>query len=301
MDKIKVFIACTEAEWLPARVLEFSTSETTVSPILFRTLYSFRREIPLPRDLENRPRTPFSFQRFLIPELCGYAGKAIYLDADMQVFGDIREVWDSDFVGSDLLTVEEGDSRRRPQFSVMLLNCERLSWRIEDIVERLDLGELNYAGLMYEMRVASAIGRVLPAAWNSLEQFQPGSTRLLHYTDMNTQPWISCANGNGILWVACLRRALDAGFVTLDELRREVDTGHVRPSLVAQIEAGMDDPLTLPAAMRALDRKFVAPFKSMNTGKAQPWTTPAASVRALLARSYFRSPLVRWWRRRRST
>lgn len=300
MDEIRVFVACTEAEWLPARVLEFSMSEGTESSIVLRTLYSFRREIPLPRVLDNRPRTPFSFQRFLIPELCGYTGKAIYLDADMQVFGDIRDVWNSDFAGNDLLTVADDDSGRRPQFSVMLLNCDRLSWRIEDIVERLDAGDLDYASLMYEMRVANAIGRVLPATWNSLEQFQAGKTRLLHYTDMNTQPWISRANRNGYLWVACLRRALGAGFVTLSELKREVDSGHVRPSLLAQLEAGIDDPLSLPAALRALDRNFVAPFKSMTTGKARPWTSPTAAVRALFARMYFHSPLVRRWHRRKS-
>jgi hypothetical protein len=301
MKPIRVFIASTEAEWLPARVLEFSIRDMTSLPVELRTLYSFRRDIPLPRDIDNRPRTPFSFQRFLIPELCGYEGKAIYMDADMQVFGDLRELWGADFAGYDLLTVADGGSARRPQFSVMLLDCGTLAWRIENIVERLDAGELDYASLMYDMRVARSIGRTLPATWNSLEHFEPGQTRLLHYTDMNTQPWISRANPLGHLWVGCLRRAIDDGFMTMDELRRETAAGHIRPSLAAQIFERMDDPLALPASMRALDRGFVAPYKRMNTGKARPWTTPAAAVRALLRRLYFHSPFARRSRHRDST
>ena len=66
----------------------------------------------MPLAVENRPRTPFSFQRFLIPELCGYSGKAIYLDADMQVFRDIRELWNYDFSGCDLQTVRAAKKGR---------------------------------------------------------------------------------------------------------------------------------------------------------------------------------------------
>ncbi|MBM4264570.1 MAG: hypothetical protein FJ145_24490 [Deltaproteobacteria bacterium] len=50
--------------------------------------------VPLPKDRENQPRTGFSFSRFLIPSLCQYRGKAIYLDADMLVFDDIAKLWD---------------------------------------------------------------------------------------------------------------------------------------------------------------------------------------------------------------
>ena len=49
--------------------------------------------IPTPATPANRPRTPFSFQRFLIPELCGFKGRGIYVDSDMQVFEDIRGLW----------------------------------------------------------------------------------------------------------------------------------------------------------------------------------------------------------------
>ena len=86
--------------------------------------------------------------------------------------------------GVDLLTVSEGTAGRKGQFSVMLLDCERLQWRIEDIVRGLDEGNYTYEQLMYEMCVAASVGRTLDPAWNSLETYAAGSTKLLHYTDM---------------------------------------------------------------------------------------------------------------------
>ena len=292
-QSVRVFVACTPTEWLPMRVLEYSIRETIKLPLQLVALDTFNRVIPTPVTVSNRPRTPFSFQRFLIPELCDYSGKAIYLDADMQVFSDIAQLWHLDFEGCDLLTVHEANCGRRGQFSVMLLNCSALKWKIEDIVAALDSGELDYPSLMYEMRVASKIGRNLPATWNSLEQFDEGQTSLLHYTDMNTQPWISTANPLGHLWVACLRRALAAGFISRAEIEREVSSGHVRPSLLSQLDAGIDSTLELPAAVRRVDHGFVAPYRRLRSGRARQWTSARTALFALLRRCYYRSPLPR--------
>lgn len=257
---VRVFVAATPAEWLPMRVLEFSIRETSSLPVEVSAIYTFERPIPLPQTLENRPRTPFSFQRFLIPELCGFSGRAIYLDADMQVFQDIAGLWNQPFSDNDLQTVPAPSDGRRSQFSVMLLDCERLNWKIEDIVAELDCGKLDYAALMFEMRVAKKIGWTIPHAWNSLERFIPNETALLHYTDMNTQPWVSATNPNGHLWVSCLRRALKAGFINRSDVLREVADGHVRPSLVYQLDSGADNIQDIPLNVLRQDLKFSPPF-----------------------------------------
>ena len=264
---VRIFVACTPAERLPMRVLEFSIRETTSLPVEVAALGDSGRSIPRPRDLRNQPRTPFSFQRFLIPELCGYRGRAIYLDADMQVFQDIAGLWDAPMEGHDLLAVREGNGGRKGQFSVMLLDCERLGWHAEEIVAGLDAGRYTYEQLMGEMCVARSVGRTLAPAWNSLEAYAPGATCLLHYTNMPTQPWVSLDNPLGGLWVDCLRRALAQGFVTVQELREAVAAGHVRPSLLPQATGAE----SAPARLRALDRGFVAPYKSLRSGSASPW------------------------------
>jgi len=291
---IRIFVACTPAEWLPMRVLEFSIKETTSLPVELSAIYTANRTISTPIAIENRPRTPFSFQRFLIPELCGFKGKAIYLDADMQVFQDIGELWNQDFAGCDLQTVQDGRNGRRGQFSVMLLDCQKLGWNVDQIVADLDSGKLDYAALMYEMRVAKNIGRDISPNWNSLEHYEAGETRLLHYTDMNTQPWISTANPLGHLWIACLKRALQSGFISRKDLEKEISSGHVRPSLLAQIDAGIDSSVSLPASLRRLDLDFVAPYRRLQTGKCRPWTSLRAAVSASLRRAYYRSPLPRF-------
>lgn len=291
---IRVFIASTPAEWLPARVLEFSIRETTNAPVEVAQLHTFDRPIPMPVEVKNRPRTPFSFQRFLIPELCGQSGQAIYLDADMQVFRDITELWSFPMRGCDVQTVIEGKKGRRGQFSVMLLDCAALGWNVDEIVAALDRGELNYESLMYEMRVARRIGRDIPPEWNSLEHYEAGRTALTHYTDMNTQPWVSRDNPLESVWVNCLMRAVKTGFISTDELRREAASGHIRPSLLVQVERGIASSRELGKQGGQLDSNYTAPYRHLKTGRAAPWTSPGAFVKAAL-RKVARSLRIQHW------
>jgi len=281
---IKVFVACTRAEWLPMRVLEHSIRSTTAMPVDLIPLYTVNRNIPMPVAAVNRPRTPFSFQRFLIPELCAYQGRAIYLDADMQVFGDISKLWKMPFSGCDLLTTTTADDGRRGQFSVMLLDCSALKWNVENIVADLDAGVLDYSALMYEMRVVPRIGRSLPYEWNSLERYEPGKTCLLHYTDMNRQPWVNFSNPLAPLWVTGLRYAISNGFISREELQVEVDKGHVRPSLIEQIDAGIDCPMKLTQRQRDLDHGFMPHYRSLRSGRTSPWISPMSALQFGIAR-----------------
>lgn len=282
MQPIRVFIASTPAEWLPARVLEFSIRETTQSTVEVAQLHTFNRPIRTPAELKNQPRTPFSFQRFLIPELCGQQGRAIYLDADMQVFHDIVELWSFPMQGCDMQIVAKGGKWRRGQFSVMLLDCAALGWDVDAIVASLDRGELNYEQLMYEMRVARRVGRDIPPEWNSLEHYETGLTALVHYTDMNTQPWVSRENPLEPVWVNCLMRAVKARFISMEELRREARAGHIRPSLIVQLERGTASSRKLGREARHLDSGYAASYKSLKSGRASPWTSPGAFVKAVL-------------------
>lgn len=260
---VRVFVAATPAEWLPMRVLEFSIRERSSLPVELSAIYSHQRPIPQPKGAGNRARTPFSFQRFLIPELCQFKGRAIYMDADMQVFEDIEGLWNQPFGDNHLLTVASGTQGRRSQFSVMVLDCKQLNWKIEDIVADLDSGALEYRTLMFEMSVAKKIGYSVPVYWNSLEQYSAGQTSLLHYTDMNTQPWVSLENPNGHIWMACLRRAVESGFISRAELAREVEQHHVRPTLLVQLDSGIDSASQLSIGAVVRDLAFQAPYHKL--------------------------------------
>ena len=130
---IKIFIGSSRSEWLPAKVLEHSIKSRSNSAIDVVRLYETKIQIPIPKRKDCAPRTPFSFQRFLIPELCSFHGKAIYLDADMLVFSDIAELWNTDMEESAVLSVAPINNSQKPQFSVILLDTEKLKWNIQDL------------------------------------------------------------------------------------------------------------------------------------------------------------------------
>ena len=285
-DTIRVFVAATPSEWLAMRVLEFSIRESTKLPLELSALYTFDRPIRKPQAKKNWPRTPFSFQRFLIPELCSYEGKAIYLDADMLVFRDIAELWNQPFNGCDIQAIKEPRKGLSSQFSVMLLNCARLQWNIEKIISLLDSGELEYVGLMHQMCIVKQIGWDIPPAWNSLEQYESDTTALLHYTNMHTQPWVSLDNPLGPIWVGFLWRALETGFISQKELKREVAAGHVRPSLQIEAERGMEPMVDLSDSLREVDRDFVPPYQQLHLGQAETWTSIRRVIGGVFRRMY---------------
>jgi glycosyl transferase family 8 len=286
---VRVYVGSQEAQIVPVKVLEYSIRKHTTRPVDVFPLHHATVEFPMPRDVRNRPRTPFSFQRFYIPQLAGYQGRAVYLDSDMQVFKDIGEVWSLPFDGADLLSAwEVGGSGRKPQFSVMLLNCEALRWDLNEIVAALDRGDLTYETLMYEMRVASRIRAAIDPSWNSLERYEEGKTGLLHYTEMTTQPWISRANPLGHLWVRDLIEAVDGGVIERALVEAHVHEGHLRPTLLHQLDHRIADPSALPASAVAADASYLAPYQQMGPHGGRP--TFLQRTRGLLRRMVERTP-----------
>lgn len=291
---IRVYVGSTGAQMLPVKVLEYSIRKHASMSVEVFPLHLSDIDVPMPRDPANRPRTPFSFQRFMIPELAGFRGRAIYVDSDMQVFADLRRLWTLPLEGADLLAVGDPESDdRRPQFSVMLLDCAALGWSLPDLVAALDRGELNYETLMYEMRAAKQIRADIEPEWNSLEKYEPGRTALLHYTDMQTQPWVSTANPLGYLWTRDLLEAIDEGFVSIDFVREEVERAHVRPSLLFQLEHRIESEALLPREARDLDRGFVPPYRTMPTFTGSPLRHPLRFVRAALGHYARNNPIGR--------
>jgi len=229
---IKVFVGTDRSQMLGVKVLEYSIKKYASMSVDVVPMCEF--PVPVPKDPQNRPRTGFSFSRFLMPSLCDYKGRAIYLDADMLVFNDIVKLWDMEMGRADILCAEQPtDKGRIRQYSVLLMNCSNLLWNIEEIVAGLDVGRYDYRGLMYEFGIVppEKIAPTLPYEWNSLEYYKSGKTCLIHYTDMPTQPWISYKNKYGRVWYDCLKDAISEGFISLKDVYQEVEQGHILPDL----------------------------------------------------------------------
>ena len=265
---VKVYVGTQPEQMLATHVLEYSIRKHASMSVEVYPLHTAISENNINIELQHG-RTPFSFQRFAIPELQGYTGRAIYLDSDMQVFRDIRELWAWPMQDSEVVAVKERkDERREPGFSVMLIDTEKARWSVSDLQKRIAQGEFSYEEVLYQMKHVANIGRTLPNEWNDLENFSK-HTRLIHYTDMIYQPWISIRNRHAKIWCAELIEAIITGYIDIALVEEHITKGWIRPSLRYQIEHKIADPLLLPKHILKLDiENFVPPLHLPGTIKA---------------------------------
>lgn len=269
---IKIYLGTQIEQSLATAVLTHSIVSHTQHPVEITPLYeavaAANITVPMPANPQLKPRTPFTFQRFAIPELCQYQGKAIYLDSDMLVFRDINDIWQQSFDlpghsangQADLLSVPEPvGSQRSPQYSVMLLNCAQLQWNMSQLVDKLQRGTWTYQQFVLEMSPAPRKLAALPPGWNDLECYDPARTALLHYTDMLRQPWLSVVNPLTAIWCDALLKAIAAGVISRATVQHSVDQGWARPSLLHQIDYGIAEPQRLPDDILQRDRHTFTP------------------------------------------
>lgn len=260
MGTIQVYVGATEKELIPFKILEYSIAKNTKSIVKVFPLYQSIIKIPIAKNPKNQPFTAFSFQRFLIPELQKFSGKAIYLDSDMIVFQDIKKLWETPFNKAELLSLEESKTNLA-QHSVLLIDCEKLKWDIKEIIKQLDQNIFTYQELMQDLIIAKNKAFIIPLEWNSLENFEKEKTALLHFTKIHTQPWLSTKNPLGYLWFELLFEAIDKNVVSLALIKEHIKLGFIRPSLLWQIENRVGDSQKIPLEIiKELDNKFINPL-----------------------------------------
>ena len=101
---IRVFIGYDPNETVAYHVLVNSIMEHTNHPVSITPLVL--KQLPLNRNRTEFQSTEFSFSRFLVPYLCNYEGRAIFMDCDMVVKSDIAELWDLPMVGKGVNVVK---------------------------------------------------------------------------------------------------------------------------------------------------------------------------------------------------
>lgn len=265
-DLVRVFVGADRSQALAVDVLAYSIRRHTDMKVDVVSMADL--VLPEPNDIRQSARTNFSFTRFAIPALCNYQGRAIYMDADMQVFKDIRGLWEVPFEGREKIQIledipeefqpKEGQvgapSRRKKQSSVMVLDCSKLNWVAEDIISGLD-GRYTYDDLLSEICILEPdeIGWRVPWVWNSLETFIDGTTALTHYTDMFIQPWVSNQNPIGWVWINEVKRMLSEGALSWGQIEEEIKLGYFRPSLLTELKMNEDLSIADPARTARLD------------------------------------------------
>jgi hypothetical protein len=133
--------------------------------------------------------TDFSSFRFAVPELCGFQGRSIYLDADMLVLGDVAE----------FLTMPVAAGYRCMHWKrtdVSLIDCGwfkgRKGWVPISTMKKSGYGTGIYCQQLVQM---SGIDATLDERWNRCDPMHacadPGlcDSKLIHFTVVPTQPY----------------------------------------------------------------------------------------------------------------
>ncbi len=244
-EPVRVFIGTEPKTKVPCEVLKYSILQNTAHPVVFEDLD--QRFVMPPK----RWGTGFSLRRWMIPEFCNFEGRAIYLDADQLVIGDIWELWcmPHTYPGGPVWLAEVSDKNSPKtgvpswQSSVMVIDCHAVRpgngktrpW-ICNIAYDIDPEHPVYAATLWSLLDGSRENygwfmtcrwfdpppTIIPTVWNSFN-FHGVVTKLIHYTKESEQPWYRPHHPFRKLWEKWLMRALKAGAVTREDLAAALD------------------------------------------------------------------------------
>lgn len=246
-DPIRVFIGTEPKTEIARKVLEHSIRRNTAAEVEFTPMIGSAWEYPL---TGIKVGTGFSLRRWMIPAACNWEGRAIYLDADQLVFGDIKELWEKPETQShpraSIWCTYQPDKYSKqpwPQTSVMVIDCERAAaewgWHLDKILaflkkhpdDRKTYADfmhcalpIPFAALPVNMYAWWTQGKPVEIGveWNDLNEYRYGKTKLLHYTKEPDQPWYKPTHPHAKHWKHALKLALTDGTVTESELRSAV-------------------------------------------------------------------------------
>lgn len=192
--EIPAFHACVES------ILQNTDSAVSITPLYLPTLEKMGL-----MWRQDRGATDFSFSRFLAPYLVGYKGKVLFMDCDMIVRGDIKEVFDSlpidkcaavvkhSWIPKDKIKfgglAKQNAYPKKLWSAVTVFNCS--SQKVKNLtpkyVNEATGADLHQFAWTHESRIAE-----LPEEW----QWIPGHSnarisiedaKLIHYTEQ--APW----------------------------------------------------------------------------------------------------------------
>ncbi|MGG6269255.1 glycosyltransferase [Leptolyngbya sp. AN03gr2] len=248
-EPIRVFIGSGEASLLERKVCIHSLRKHTQRPIDIYVFNGTHNAIelndqepviaPMSLKVKYKNVTEFSLYRYLIPQVCGYQGKAIYIDSDTICLRDIGELIDTDLQGCDFLAKPEAYSHAGEALwglSVMLIDCEKCQFDLELYFEEIAQGLYTYEDFScmsprFLKHHPFSIEELDPR-WNVFDSYDQ-DTRLIHYTNLSTQPWKHPNHSYGELWFQYFRDAIADGTVLQTDIDLSLIRSYVRQDLMA--------------------------------------------------------------------
>lgn len=203
---VRIFLGTEDAQYRAERVFIYSV-EKHRDPARTYEIYLMKNV----RGFDRKSwRTNFTNYRFAIPDWAGRTGKAIYNDVDEIYLVDPALLFDLDLGGHGYLSVSAEDT------SVMLIDCERMGiwWNLQRASSR------DKSDLLKDAASQPGLWGELDPGWNARDlEYDPGTSKCVHFTLLHTQPWMPCPDQYsyhphplGDLWFSLEREADARGF-----------------------------------------------------------------------------------------
>ncbi|MGB5632615.1 MAG: glycosyltransferase [Waterburya sp.] len=247
-ERVRVFIGSGEASLLERKVAIYSLHKHTNREL---DIYVFNgthnaielnedEPVPAPLSLKLKYQniTEFSLYRYLIPQLCNYQGKAIYIDSDTICLTDIGELLDTPLNGCDFGAKKDA-YRHVDQdlwaLSVMLIDCEKTQFQLDTYYQEIAQGlysQTDFACMSppFLKHHPYKISELDPN-WNVLD-YADQNTKLIHYTNLHTQPWKHPHHPYGKLWFTYFYEAIAAGYITQQDIDLSLVRSYVRRDIM---------------------------------------------------------------------
>jgi len=203
---MKVFVGYDTREDIAYQVCKHSiTSKQPNADVIPLKQNELRNDGWYSRSVDKLASTEFTFTRFLVPELCNFNGWAVFMDCDMILTTDIKELFDHaddkyavmcvqhDYTPKEGIKMDGKTQTSYPRknwSSVVLFNCGHPSNK-KLTKELVNDPEITGAYLhRFSWLEDSEIGE-LDNEWNWLvgwyKEPEDGNPKLIHYTEGG--PW----------------------------------------------------------------------------------------------------------------
>ena len=248
---IRVSIGTEPKQYIASQVLKSSIlrrcSETVSFTESWKPVELWHHRLKSAPKLEGG--TAFSAWRWLVPDVYGRSGRAIYMDADQVVLADIVELWDAIEDGKPIAAVRNaigifGKKTPEPdhtQTSVMVIDCKKAGWDyrlLASVANRKDRDFVRaceakgnkakspYAAVMQAGWIPREEITELDPAWNHFGIVQD-DTKLVHWSHVKSQPYRNPNHPTAHIFAEELKVALESGHVTQSELRHSVHQRYI--------------------------------------------------------------------------
>jgi len=191
IEPIRIFVGTSannedaEAEM----VLEYTLRKNTSHPLDITWMRQTKDEdSPWGGWQTQRWSTPFSGFRWAIPEVCGYHGRAIYMDVDQLNLRDISDLFSVDLKNHPL-AARRGARFGGHEFCVIVFDNERMGDLLMPTARMKPNPDIHHRYI--GMFSGSDYVLDLDPRWNCHDGDGLSIDNIwhLHYTKMSTQPW----------------------------------------------------------------------------------------------------------------